>query len=118
MCLVKQGLQKCDNWRDVYPVHPMHLALVTGPNIPFDVLLQHRPPEAHQKTRAHKEYTLVTQLVMCCTDKCIVLVHMHDNLVSSAALSVPQLPISHKEAHGKVDESLELTVIQCTRMAF
>ena len=73
----------------MYLVHSVNLALMARAHVPLDIVLKHRPPEAYQKTNVNGVYTLMSELIVCCSDQGKLSVHRYNFLVSTAALSVP-----------------------------
>ena len=66
------------------------LALVAGVDVPFDVLLNGRPPEAVEESAAGGIESFVAEVVVGIADKWESLVGRDIELMSSVALSSPE----------------------------
>jgi hypothetical protein len=64
MSLLKEATYDRDGWRDMELPRLADLALMTGLNVPFDIVPKHRPPEAQLETSTHGKDTLVSQVIV------------------------------------------------------
>ncbi len=58
--------------RNVYVPSGTHLTFVTSLDVPFNVLVKGRPPEAIEQTEADGKQTLVSGVVVGFVDECTI----------------------------------------------
>jgi hypothetical protein len=74
------------------------LALVTGADVPFDVLVDGRPPEAVEECAARGVEPPVSEVVVGVVNDAGSLIREDEELVSSVTLSSPESTVKQKEA--------------------
>ena len=116
MCFVEQSIHDRNSWGDVQFSGLANLTFMAGADVPFDVIDQHRPPEAQQQTCLDWKDTLVPKAIVCLLNESVMMPNWHNQLMLSMLLSTVQRPIEKEKASGHIDEGHVVWVWEIRRM--
>ncbi len=110
MRFVEERSGSCDGRRDAELSKLSELAFVAGSDVPLNVLVESRPPEALEKLRSDGVDAFVSEGIVGLAYQVESRGRVYDLLMDAALLSSPRLTVSEEEGGGVLDESAELVV--------
>src|SRR5258708_37501118 len=108
----KEGCREGNRGRDEDFSSLVKLALVASIDVPFDVLLESRPPESVEEGVLCGIEAFVSEVVVCFMDEVKMLGGGDVKLMSSMTLPSPKSPFKEKEPHSHPEEPRASFVVQ------